>query len=45
MVAFGPRFASLETESFRSVGGSAETLAGKPLKRETPRAETLGVGR
>jgi hypothetical protein len=44
MVAFGPRFISLETEFFDQMANSAETLAGKGVKRKTPKADFWALG-
>lgn len=44
MVAFGPRFTSLETESSPPADGSAETLAGKPLNAKRPAADLSASG-
>jgi hypothetical protein len=45
MVAFGPRFISLEIETFDEKAKSAETLAGKGVKRKTPKGRIAGLGR
>ncbi len=45
MVGFGPRSASLETESAGPAGGSTQTVAAKGQKREKPGRRSLDAGR
>jgi hypothetical protein len=45
LVAFGPRFVSLENQSAVGACGSAETLAGKARNALAPRGGPLGVVR
>jgi hypothetical protein len=44
-VVFEPRLISLETESSGGKAKSAETLAGKGAKHETPKGRVAGLGR